>query len=48
MELAHARERALRIRDLYDELNQSVRGRTWTREEYMLSFVGTWAIWPSW
>jgi NTP pyrophosphatase (non-canonical NTP hydrolase) len=33
-------ERALRVHDLYDELNQRVRGRTWTREEFMLGFVG--------
>jgi NTP pyrophosphatase (non-canonical NTP hydrolase) len=33
-------ERALRVHDLYDRLNQRVRGRTWTREEFMLGFVG--------
>lgn len=33
-------ERALRVHDLYDELNLRVRGRTWTREEFMLGFVG--------
>jgi NTP pyrophosphatase (non-canonical NTP hydrolase) len=33
-------ERAVRVHDLYDELNLRVRGRTWTREEFMLGFVG--------
>ena len=32
--------RALVIKDLYDELNQLERGRTWTNEEFMLGFVG--------
>lgn len=32
--------RALRVHDLYNELNLRVRGRTWTREEFMLGFVG--------
>ncbi|MYW63110.1 nucleotide pyrophosphohydrolase [Streptomyces sp. SID8379] len=31
---------ALRIHDLYDELNLRERGRVWTREEFMLGFVG--------
>jgi NTP pyrophosphatase (non-canonical NTP hydrolase) len=30
----------LQIRDLYDELNRRERGRTWTREEFMLGFAG--------
>ena len=33
-------DRALVVRRLYDQLNSRVRGRTWTREEYMLGFVG--------
>jgi NTP pyrophosphatase (non-canonical NTP hydrolase) len=33
-------ERAMRVHDLYDELNLRVRGRTWTREEFMLGFMG--------
>lgn len=40
MDLDHAHARARRVRDLYDELNGSLRGRTWTREEYLLGFVG--------
>ena len=32
--------RALMIKNLYDELNQLERGRTWTNEEFMLGFVG--------
>ncbi len=32
--------RALSIRDLYDELNRRERDRVWTREEFMLGFVG--------
>jgi NTP pyrophosphatase (non-canonical NTP hydrolase) len=31
---------AVRIHDLYDELNRRERGRVWTREEFMLGFVG--------
>ncbi|MFE3247917.1 hypothetical protein [Streptomyces sp. NPDC059209] len=31
--------RALRIHELYDELNRHARGRVWTREEFMLGFV---------
>jgi len=40
MDLVELQERALRIHGLYDELNQRERGRTWTREEFMLGFVG--------
>jgi NTP pyrophosphatase (non-canonical NTP hydrolase) len=40
MDLDELRERALRVHDLYDELNRRERGRTWTREEFMLGFVG--------
>src|SRR5262245_25124622 len=40
MDLDQLRERALRIHDLYDDLNRHQRGRGWTREEFMLGFVG--------
>ncbi|MGW0822155.1 MazG nucleotide pyrophosphohydrolase domain-containing protein [Streptomyces sp. NPDC002845] len=40
MDLGELREQALRIHDLYDELNLHQRGRLWTREEFMLGFVG--------
>ncbi|MER5852831.1 hypothetical protein ABT126_39120 [Streptomyces sp. NPDC002012] len=40
MDLNELQRRALRIHDLYDELNLRERGRTWTREEFMLGFVG--------
>ncbi|MFE4612350.1 hypothetical protein ACWFRQ_34470 [Streptomyces niveus] len=36
MELHELQARALRIHDLYDELNLHARGRVWTREEFML------------
>lgn len=38
--IAELQRQALVIRDLYDELNMQVRGRVWTREEFMLGFVG--------
>jgi NTP pyrophosphatase (non-canonical NTP hydrolase) len=38
--LDHLQDRALQVKDLYDELNQIQRGRTWTREEFMLGFTG--------
>ncbi|OEV12333.1 nucleotide pyrophosphohydrolase [Streptomyces nanshensis] len=34
------RRRALHVHDLYDRLNLRLRGRTWTREEFMLGFTG--------
>ncbi|MGW7368335.1 MazG nucleotide pyrophosphohydrolase domain-containing protein [Streptomyces sp. NPDC054841] len=34
------KRRAIRIHDLYDELNRRERGRAWTRNEFMLGFVG--------
>jgi NTP pyrophosphatase (non-canonical NTP hydrolase) len=40
MQLADLTARALQVRDLYDQLNQQKRGRTWTREEFMLGFMG--------
>jgi NTP pyrophosphatase (non-canonical NTP hydrolase) len=38
--LDQLQDRALQVRDLYDELNLKQRGRTWTREEFMLGFTG--------
>ncbi|MFE5844312.1 MazG nucleotide pyrophosphohydrolase domain-containing protein [Streptomyces niveus] len=40
MELHELQAHALRIHDLYDKLNLHARGRVWTREEFMLGFVG--------
>ncbi|MCX5346003.1 nucleotide pyrophosphohydrolase [Streptomyces sp. R-74717] len=40
MDLNELQRRALHIHDLYDELNLRERGRVWTREEFMLGFVG--------
>ncbi|MDT0343151.1 MazG nucleotide pyrophosphohydrolase domain-containing protein [Streptomyces litchfieldiae] len=40
MDLDALTERAQRVHDLYDELNLRERGRVWTREEFMLGFVG--------
>ncbi|MEU9920227.1 MazG nucleotide pyrophosphohydrolase domain-containing protein [Streptomyces griseoluteus] len=40
MALDEFRQRAERIRDLYDRLNLSERGRVWTNEEFMLGFTG--------
>ena len=40
LDLAGARDRALAVKRLYDELNHLKRGRTWTNEEFMLGFVG--------
>ncbi|RNG26227.1 nucleotide pyrophosphohydrolase [Streptomyces botrytidirepellens] len=33
-------QQAMRVHDLYDQLNLHQRGRVWTREEFMLGFVG--------
>ncbi|MCX5103675.1 MazG nucleotide pyrophosphohydrolase domain-containing protein [Streptomyces sp. NBC_00439] len=33
-------KRAMQIHALYDEFNLSARGRTWSREDFMLGFVG--------
>jgi NTP pyrophosphatase (non-canonical NTP hydrolase) len=38
--LRRLQAQAIEIRELYDQLNLSQRGRTWTTEEYMLGFVG--------
>ncbi|WP_328629512.1 hypothetical protein OHA88_42410 [Streptomyces sp. NBC_00353] len=35
MDLNELQRRALRIHDLYDELNLRERGRVWTREEFI-------------
>ena len=40
MDLQELAERAIKIHDLYEELNRRDRGRGWTREEFMLGFVG--------
>lgn len=40
MTLEELREQAVRIHDLYDELNRHERDRVWTREEFMLGFMG--------
>ena len=40
MDLQELAERAIKIHDLYAELNRRDRGRGWTREEFMLGFVG--------
>lgn len=40
MSLDELRQQAIRIHDLYDRLNRHERGRVWTREEFMLGFVG--------
>jgi NTP pyrophosphatase (non-canonical NTP hydrolase) len=40
MDLEELTERAFVVHGLYDELNLRERGRTWTREEFMLGFVG--------
>ena len=39
-ELEELRQAAIRVHDLYDRLNLGQRGRVWTREEFMLGFVG--------
>lgn len=40
MDLEQLTGRAFAVHALYDELNMRDRGRTWTREEFMLGFVG--------
>ncbi|MBV1949544.1 MazG nucleotide pyrophosphohydrolase domain-containing protein [Streptomyces sp. BV129] len=40
MDLEEFRQRAERVRDLYDQLNLCERGRVWTNEEFALGFVG--------
>lgn len=38
--LDELQRRAMEVARLYDDRNQRVRGRVWTREETMLGFVG--------
>jgi NTP pyrophosphatase (non-canonical NTP hydrolase) len=38
--LAMLQLEALKIKNLYDEMNLKQRARTWTNEEFMLGFVG--------
>ena len=40
MDLQDLKAQAVRINDLYDQLNRRERGRVWTREEFLLGFVG--------
>src|ERR1022692_1449639 len=40
MNLTDLNARAMSVHDLYDQLNRRERGRTWTREEFLLGFVG--------
>ncbi|MDV9197539.1 MazG nucleotide pyrophosphohydrolase domain-containing protein [Streptomyces sp. Wh19] len=40
MDLDDLKQQAIRIHDLYDELNRRERGRVWTRSEFMIGFVG--------
>ncbi|WP_020577170.1 hypothetical protein [Actinopolymorpha alba] len=40
MDLEQLTARAMRVHALYDELNLRQRERSWTREEFMLGFVG--------
>lgn len=39
-EFTELAQRAIRIRQLYSEYEISLHGRSWTREEIMLGFVG--------
>jgi NTP pyrophosphatase (non-canonical NTP hydrolase) len=38
--LAMLQLEALKVKELYDQMNLKQRARTWTNEEYMLGFVG--------
>ncbi|MER6567494.1 MazG nucleotide pyrophosphohydrolase domain-containing protein [Streptomyces sp. NPDC001093] len=40
MDLDELKHQALRIHTLYDRHNQRERGRTWTRTDFMLGFMG--------
>jgi NTP pyrophosphatase (non-canonical NTP hydrolase) len=40
VKITDATIRAMQVHSLYDELNLRIRGRTWTREEFMLGLVG--------
>ena len=38
--LAMLQMEAMKVKDLFDEMNRKQRARTWTNEEFMLGFVG--------
>lgn len=40
MDIDELQARAITIHDRYDALNLAERGRTWTRADFMLGFVG--------
>ncbi|WP_067689030.1 MazG nucleotide pyrophosphohydrolase domain-containing protein [Nocardia jejuensis] len=40
MDIHDLQARAIEVHDLYDDLNLVERGRTWTRQDFMLGFVG--------
>lgn len=40
MDLEALQADAMRVHDRYDELNRLERNRTWTREEFVLGFMG--------
>ncbi|MGK4584860.1 nucleotide pyrophosphohydrolase [Kitasatospora sp. HPMI-4] len=40
MDLNEITGRAMRVHGLYDRLNRTERGRTWSREDFVLGFVG--------
>lgn len=40
MDLETLQADAMRVHALYDELNHRERGRTWTREDFVLGFMG--------
>ncbi|MFF2392159.1 MazG nucleotide pyrophosphohydrolase domain-containing protein [Nocardia sp. NPDC058114] len=40
MDIQDLQARAIEVHDLYDDLNLVERGRTWTRQDFVLGFVG--------
>ncbi|WP_380282609.1 MazG nucleotide pyrophosphohydrolase domain-containing protein [Kitasatospora purpeofusca] len=40
MDLSEITRQAMRVHTLYDELNQARSGRTWSRQDFVLGFVG--------
>ncbi|MFB8241672.1 nucleotide pyrophosphohydrolase [Kitasatospora purpeofusca] len=40
MDLSEIIRQALHVHGLYDELNLTTRGRTWSRHDFVLGFVG--------
>jgi NTP pyrophosphatase (non-canonical NTP hydrolase) len=40
MKLSEASERAMQLRDLFAQYEQQLYGRTWSREELALGFIG--------